>query len=108
MAKPVRELDPDVLASSFTTLRQIVLPALAPHGGRVYLFGSHARGDARWTSDIDLAIEADQPLPPTVLQEIIEAIEESTVPYHVDVVDLGRVDRQFADRVHKEGRLWTE
>ena len=38
------------------------------------LFGSHAGGDARSDSDIDLALLADAPLSGAVILELVEAI----------------------------------
>jgi hypothetical protein len=73
---------------------------------RLYLFGSWARGEERRSSDIDLAIDYTSPLPPYLLAQLREALEESTVPYRVDVVDLTQVDEAFKDTVKKEGIVW--
>ena len=72
----------------------------------VYLFGSWARGAQRLTSDIDVAIESAEPLPRALLASLREALEESTVPNRVDVVDLAETDAAFRDRVRREGVLW--
>ena len=79
---------------------------LAPHGATVYLFGSWARGTQRRTSDIDIAVEASTPLPPGVLARLGEALEESPIPYRVDVMDLASADAELRDRVRREGRPW--
>jgi uncharacterized protein len=72
----------------------------------VYLFGSWARGAQRATSDIDVAIESAEPLPRALLASLREALEESTIPNRVDVVDLAETDAAFRDRVHREGIRW--
>ena len=72
----------------------------------VYLFGSWARGAQRLTSDIDVAIESAEPLPRALLASLREALEESTIPNRVDVVDLAETDAAFRDRVRREGILW--
>lgn len=80
-------------------------------GGRevaVYLFGSWARGDATPISDIDLAIDAPTPLPPGTLARLRERLEESSVPYRVEVVDLKDADPAFRQRVLEEGLLWSD
>lgn len=80
-------------------------------GGRevaVYLFGSWARGEATPISDIDLAIEAPTPLPPGTLARLRERLEESSVPYRVEVVDLKDADPAFRQRVLEEGLLWSD
>jgi predicted nucleotidyltransferase len=72
----------------------------------VYLFGSWARGAQRPTSDIDVAIESAEPLPRALLASLREALEESTIPNRVDVVDLAETDAAFRDRVRREGIRW--
>ena len=72
----------------------------------VYLFGSWARGAQRPTSDIDVAIESAEPLPRALLASLREALEESTIPNRVDVVDLAETDAAFRDRVRHEGIRW--
>ncbi len=89
-------------------LRRTVVGALGGRRARVYLFGSWASGTERRASDIDLAIEAPAPLPATLLAKLREAIEESHVPYRVDVVDLAEVEPSFRARALREGMLWIE
>ncbi len=87
-------------------VKKIVLRRLRGHPARVYLFGSRARGDARHWSDIDVAVLARKPLPGGLLSEIREELEESSVPYTVDVVDLAEAGAQFRSGVEREGVLW--
>ncbi len=87
-------------------IRKIVLRRLRGYPARVYLFGSRARGDARRWSDVDVAVHARKRLPGSLLSEIREDLEESTVPYTVDVVDLAEAGAQFRSRVEREGVLW--
>ncbi len=87
-------------------IREIVRRALGSRRAEVYLFGSWAQGTQRPTSDIDLAIEAAEPLPPVILATLREALEESTVPHRVDVVNLAETDLAFRERVRREGILW--
>ncbi|WP_448187693.1 nucleotidyltransferase family protein [Azospirillum sp. sgz301742] len=100
MLNPVRQ-------RALEKIRRIVFDRLAGHPARVYLFGSCARGDAQRWSDIDIAIEPLEPLPPGVRSDIEEDLEESTVPYFVDVVDLSTARPEFRDEVKREGIEWT-
>jgi predicted nucleotidyltransferase len=95
-----------VLTHDFRTVRKIVLGRLRPRDAKVYLFGSHATGKARPHSDIDIAILPLRRLPPTLLTEIREQLEESDVVRHVDIVDLSQTDASFRRRVQNEGILW--
>ena len=89
-------------------VRRIVLSKLEGTPCRVYLFGSFARHTAQQFSDIDVAIEAQDALSPVLLAEIREALDESRVPYEVDLVDLNRASPALRDAVRQEGILWTE
>ena len=87
-------------------LRCIVLNALGEHDAAVYLFGSMATGPVRHASDIDVGILPRDDLPPAFFALLADDIEESTIPYDVDLVDLGSVDQGFRDRVIRTGVQW--
>jgi predicted nucleotidyltransferase len=86
-------------------VRKIVLDVIGDRDVRVYLFGSCATGSTRPSSDIDVAVE---PLhgSPVSFATLRERLEESDVPYDVDVIDLTTVSPEFAHRVRREGILW--
>ncbi len=87
-------------------VRSIVLDVLDTEDVRVYLFGSCATGSPRATSDIDVAIEPLHGSGLPSLAELRERLEDSDVPYDVDVVDLSTVSPEFAQRVRLEGIVW--
>ena len=87
-------------------VKGMVLAALAGWDTGVYLFGSSATGATRPGSDIDIAVEPRRPLPPRVLADLRETLEESTIPYEVDVVDLSQAGPGFRERVKREGIVW--
>src|SRR5258706_14841828 len=84
----------------------MVLNALGEHDAAVWLFGSCARGEARQHSDIDVAILPRDELPSGFFGELDADIEESTIPYDVDLVDLRRADAALVDEVRREGVKW--
>jgi len=88
-------------------VRSIVAEALAGQPAEVYLFGSWATGRQRRSSDIDVAIEPKGALATGTLARVREALEESTVPYRVDVADLSQCAPDFRQRVRHEGIKWT-
>lgn len=94
-------------AEHLERLRRLVCAFLSPYRVSVYLFGSYARGRQHRSSDVDIAIEPHQVLPAGVISRLREAVEESDVPYAVDIVDLAQVDGSFRDRVLREGILWN-
>lgn len=90
-------------------LRRAVVEAVAPWDARVWLFGSRARGDAQPGSDVDIAIESrSKPVPAPVLSALSERIEDSVLPWNVDLVDLADVDDGFRRRVLAEGVAWND
>ncbi|MBI3801836.1 MAG: nucleotidyltransferase domain-containing protein [Deltaproteobacteria bacterium] len=88
-------------------VRRIVLDEVGGGRARVYLFGSWARGEATSLSDIDVAIEPHMALPQGALARLRERLEESHIPYRVEVVDLRRVAPTFRHRVLEEGIQWS-
>jgi predicted nucleotidyltransferase len=90
------------------TARRIVLEGLGSQRARVFLFGSRARGTARRSSDIDVGVIAEVPLAPGTLARIREALEESTIPYTVEVVDLSSADETFRRRALAEAVPWND
>jgi len=61
----------------------------------IYVFGSRARMDAKTYSDLDLAVEADQPLSHQTLTKVAMAFEESDLPWAVDLIDLKVISPSF-------------
>ena len=89
-------------------VKQILLAHLEGHEAGGLLFGSHTTETARRASDIDIGIEALRRLcPPSVLAETREKLDESTVPYRVDIVDLSAVGVEFRARASREGVRWS-
>ncbi len=84
--------------------RRMVLAALGGHDAAVWLFGSCARGEPRQHSDIDIAILPRGELPPGFFGELDADIEESTIPYDVDLVDLRHADPALVAEVRRERR----
>jgi predicted nucleotidyltransferase len=87
--------------------RRIVCEVLGNVAAKVILFGSRARGCADRLSDIDVGILPIAVMPPHLLPTIRERLEESDIPFRVDVVDLSEVDETFRKRVLAEGTPWT-
>jgi predicted nucleotidyltransferase len=82
--------------------------AALPTVRRVWLFGSRATGKAYFNSDIDIAIDADDPNA-LVLYPIYDWLEE-TAPtlLDVDLVPIHQMDPHFKNRALKEGVLLYE
>ena len=70
------------------------LPALT-----VMVFGSRARGSARPSSDLDLLVEAAEPLDEVTMAHLQQDFVESDLPFRVEVLDGALVDAAFRARI---------
>ena len=87
-------------------LRRMVLAALGERDAEVWLFGSCARGEVLQHSDIDIAILPREKLPSAFFSELAESVEESSIPYDVDIVDLRSAAPTLIDEVRRECVKW--
>ena len=87
-------------------IRRLVGSCLVNTGARVYFFGSRSRGEGRFGSDVDIAIDV---LPEYSLQigMIREVLEESDVIYRCDVLCLADASQPVRARIIAEGVEWT-
>ncbi len=97
-----------VRLQAIAELRRIVLSALGGHDAAVWLFGSCARAAPRRHSDIDIAILPRGALPIGFFGELQADIEESPIPYDVDLVDLRDADPALFAEVRRDGVQWRE
>ena len=69
---------------------------------KVRLFGSRARGDYKFTSDIDLAVTFAQP----TQSLLMTAFENSSLPYTVDVINYNSIkNTKLLDNINREGKI---
>jgi len=102
------EITSQLLERSLDEIRRLVLSGLGVCPAKVYLFGSRAVGGARENSDIDVAVLPLAPLPYGTLARIRDSLEESTIPWRVDLVDLSTAPPALQARVRAEGIAWTD
>ena len=72
-----------------------VLQDRLPAGVKVWVFGSRAQWSARDGSDLDLALEGETEIDRKVIEALMDAFEDSDLPFTVDVVDINRVNERF-------------
>jgi predicted nucleotidyltransferase len=97
-----------VRAEAIEELRRMVLAALGDHDAAVWLFGSCACGEAQQHSDIDVAIFPRDELPSSFFAALTAKLEESAIPYDVDLVDLREADPALRDEVLWTGIRWRD
>ena len=81
---------------------QDVLRAHLPAGFKVWVFGSRANWTTKDSSDLDLAVEGAGILDYKAMGGLEVALEESDLPYTVDVVDLNAVSDEFKKIVEEQ------
>lgn len=87
----------DVTDRYLETVEKILKKHLHGKRGRVVLFGSQSTGKAKRYSDLDIGILGEDPVPIETIQYIQEDLEESNVPYMVDIVDMKNTSQSFRD-----------
>lgn len=76
-------------------IKKIIYQFINPKEYTVFIFGSRATGKARKYSDYDVGISGKNSIPSEVKILIEEALEESDLPYKVDVVDFSLLPTKF-------------
>jgi len=87
-------------------IKALVLKELDGEPASVYLFGSWARGTQRHSSDVDVAIEYHGLSNGRKINGLREALEESTIPYCVDVVDMQNASAALVKEIRRDGVAW--
>ena len=88
--------------SILSEITALIVRELSPE--KIILFGSRTNGEARKTSDIDIAIKSKES--PLFVKEILD--EDLETLLKVDVVDINRVDKQFKRNILANGIVLYE
>jgi len=98
----------EVQKNYLSMLKKLILLHLGNRDIQVILFGSHAKNTTHRYSDIDIALLSADPLPLGLISQLKEKIEQSIIPYSVDIIDLSQVDRELREKVIREGIVWKD
>jgi predicted nucleotidyltransferase len=91
------------MSIDFSTSNQIknfVLSVLPD--SKVYVFGSRARGDNRPFSDYDIAVDNGAKIDLSTILKIVGKIDDSNIPYNVDIVDFYGAEGPLKENIIKE------
>ncbi len=69
---------------------------------KVWVFGSRVKNQVKYNSDLDLAIEYSSKLNLKLLRKIKRELEESKLPFKVDVLDLSSATEEFKMLIEKD------
>lgn len=70
-----------------------------PKDYKIFIFGSRAKEKARKFSDYDIGIMGKRPLSFEKMALIEDALEESDLPFRVDLIDFHSVTKEFKKSV---------
>ncbi len=76
-------------------IKDIILRFLNPEEYRLFIFGSRATGKAQKYSDYDIGLLGKKSLSSRTKVLIEEALENSDLPYKVEIVDFSLVSPNF-------------
>lgn len=83
-------------------IKDAVKKYLSDTNYKVFIFGSRASGEHRRWSDIDVGILGRQKIPGSTIMKIEEELENSRIPFKIDIVDFKTVSGQFYSLAFKK------
>lgn len=89
-------------------VKKIVLENIPKEKFNVFLFGSRARDKHRRGADIDIGVKGARKLDEKVIEEIKDKIEESIVPFKVDVIDFIDIGSDFKGEALRDIEIWNK
>ena len=88
-------------------VKQIVLKHVPKNEFAVFLFGSRAASNSNSLSDIDVGIMGTEPLPTLIMADLGSDLEESIVPFKIDLIDFYQVDKTFKNEALSSIQIWN-
>lgn len=89
-------------------IKNIMLSFLKDEDIKIVLFGSRAREDWTISSDIDIGIIPQSKFNRDKLTLLREALENTNIPYKIELVDLSLVSEAFKEEVFKRAIIWKD
>lgn len=83
-----------------------ILKENLPEDSKIFLFGSRAVKEQSKSSDIDIGVMSGK-LDRKMIIKIKEIIDESFVPFKVDIVDFSKVDENFKKEALRKIVQWN-
>ena len=78
----------------------IIQQILSKYPYKFYAYGSRVKGTARKFSDLDLCYQEDMPL--SVISQIEEELEESDLPFSVELVNWKHMRPKFRELISSD------
>jgi predicted nucleotidyltransferase len=88
-------------------VKEIVLKRVPLDDYAVFLFGSRAVGNNHSMSDIDIGVWGDKPLSVIIKLDLEEKLQESIVPFKIDLIDFFEVSKEFKHYALEKIDVWN-
>ena len=88
-------------------IKEIIFSIVDRKEYKVFLFGSRVTNKFNRYSDVDIGLLGNKPIG-NAYYKIINKIEESDIPYKVDIVDFAVVDEKFKKIALQEIEIWND
>lgn len=88
--------------------KELVLGNINTDEYAVFLFGSRAYDRHPEKADIDIGVLGEKEMPESERYMIKDKIEETEIPYNVDIIDFFNVDDTFKKVALRKIELWTK
>lgn len=85
-------------------LEEIVKKYAVDQTYRVVVFGSRATGQAKKYSDLDVALIGHNPVSNRVMAYLSEALDNSSLPYTVDIIDFNKASPRLQSQIQTQGQ----
>lgn len=73
----------------------IIKEILKEYPYEFYYYGSRVKGDYTKSSDLDILIKSDTPIPTLIMNELSTKFNESKIPYIVNFSDFNLLEDKF-------------
>jgi len=107
MIPPVNQMSSACDEKYLNMLKKIILSIVDTKKVMVFLFGSRLSRCHSSIADADIGLLADEKLPANLYHKIRNSIDESIIPWEVDIIDFTRADKTFKDETLKDIVIWN-
>ena len=87
--------------------QKIILAHIPLNEYSVFVFGSRAGNELKAYSDLDIGVLGEMSLPVDTLYKIKSLLNDSTIPYKVDLIDFRNVSDEFKRIAMKKIQVWN-
>ncbi|MBE8221978.1 MAG: nucleotidyltransferase domain-containing protein [Bdellovibrionales bacterium] len=99
------KLNFDISIAEFKIVNDLLKKHL-PNNCKVWVFGSRAKKQSKFNSDLDLALDCPDKIDFKSIIQLKEDLEESKLPYTVDVVNFYNIEESFKKIINQHKILF--